>query len=327
MPGFDNTFLNNVTREKFLPGLRNTIYKKPVLFNLLNGNGRVQEMTGRGLIWDVVLTKHASVGLFGGYDTLASQPVNPVQQASLSPANYYATLAISGDEERQNSGNVEKLLDMLKTQTDNAYSTLRENIITDLYAANTSVGGRNTFVGLGAIIDNDNTYAGFNRSSTGFSDWQAQVDATAHTMANLKDSTHASYFPSILRTSWGNAAFDGQVDTIVTTNKLYNLYQDIFGFTALRGSSKMADLGMEGVMFQGNVNVTFDKYATANTVYGLNTSTFDFFFYPGANFDLMEGGWQKPVNQDAKVAHILVSGQLVCRVPRENFIQSSVGAS
>lgn len=327
MPGFDATFLNNVTREKYLPGLRNQIYKKPVLFNLLGASEKAQEATGRGLLKTVVISTHASTGLYGGYDTLANQPNNPTTNISLSYANYYATLAISGDEMRQNSGNNEKLADMAKIQTDNAYSTLREDLITDMYGSATSRGGRNTIVGLAASVDSDNTYAGIDRTGSGNSNWQSAVDATAHTIANLKDPTHASYFPSILRTSWGNAAFDGQPNVIVTTNTLYNLYQDIYGVQNLRGSNKLADLGMEGVMFQGNVDFTFDKYATASTVYGLNTESFEVYVFSDANFSLRGGTWREAENQDAMLAHVLWSGQVICTVPRENFAQTSVGAS
>lgn len=326
MAGFDTTFLNNVTRTKFLPALKNQIYEKPVTLSQLNARGRVKDMTGRGLEWSVVLKKHASVGLFEGYDTLANQPINPTSNASLSPASYYATVAISGDEERRNSGNKEKLLDMLKIQMDNAYSTLKEELITDMFGSSTSRGSRNTVVGLRAIIDDNNTYANINRSTTGNEDWKAEINETAHTIANLKDPTSTSYMPSIMRSEFGNASHDGSPNFLVSDVASWNIYQDIYGVQNYRGGAEDAELGFPAVRFQGIV-YTFDKYAPANHLFGLNLDRFSFYIYPSTNFTLKEPGWQIPVDQDAKVAHILWSGQLVCDTPREQFLFTSIGAS
>lgn len=325
MPGFDNTFLNNVTRTKFLPAMRNQLYYKPVTMNRLMSRGRVKEMTGRGLEGSVVLVKHQSVGLFGGYDTLANQPVNPTVNWTLSPANYYATVAISGDEERQNSGRMEKLLDMLKIQMDNAYATMKETMITDMFGSSTSRGNRNTIVGLAAIIATTNTYANINRSTAANAGWKANLDSTAHTIANLKDPTSTSYMPSIMRTSFANANNDIGVDLIVSSTAIWNIYQDIAG-TMIRFMDTKAELGFNSVNFDG-VEYVFDKYSTANYLWMLSTPTLTFYVYPGTDFSLKEPGWQIPVDQDARVAHILWSGQLVCDAPRENAVLTSVGAS
>lgn len=325
MPGFDNTFLNNVTRTKFLPAMRNQLYYKPVTMNRLMSRGRVKEMTGRGLEGSVVLTKHASVGLFGGYDTLANQPVNPTVNWTLSPANYYATVAISGDEERQNSGRMEKLLGMLKIQMDNAYSTMKETMITDMFGSSTSRGNRNTIVGLAAIVNTTNTYANINRSTAANAGWKANIDSTAHTIANLKDPTSTSYMPTIMRTQFANANNDVGVDLIVSSTAIWNIYQDIGG-QLIRFNSTKEELGFNSINFNG-VEYVFDKYSTANYLWMLSTPTLTFYVYPGTDFSLKEPGWQIPVDQDARVAHILWSGQLVCDAPRENAVFTSVGAS
>jgi len=59
----------------------------------------------------------------------------------------------------------------------------------------------------------------------------------------------------------------------------------------------------------------------------LNTDTFEFYVFSNANFDLKDGKWHESPNQDARNAYIIWSGQMICTVPRENFVLTSVGAS
>lgn len=328
MSGLSTDFLNAMTREKFLKVLKNNLYSKPALMNQLFAKGRVQEMTGRSLAWNVVGVKHSSVGVFQGYDTLANQPVNPIVGASLSTANYYATVALSLEEEKKNSGSQEKLLDMLKVQFENAQSSLKDRMSTDIYGAGTAVGGRQVLQGLGvAITGATGTYAGINRATAGNEFWRSNADATAYTLANLKDPTSTSYMPGVMRTSYTNASYDNSPDLIVTTKQLYNLYQDIAASQNLRFDNNEANLGFKGVKFGPGVTMIFDDYCTANYIYFLSLPTWSVFVFPGVNFDMKEPGWQIPTDQAAKVAQILWMGQIRCDTPRENAVMSSVGAS
>jgi hypothetical protein len=327
MSGFDTTFLNNVTRTHFLPALKNMIYNKPVTMNRLMTKGRVKDMTGRGLSWAVVLKKHQSVGLFSGYDPMANQPINPTVTAGLSPANYYATVAISGDEERQNTGNKEKLLDMLKIQMDNAHETMREEMISDLFGSVSSRGNKNTIVGLGLAIGTSRSYAGISSTPTNeYAGWEAQVNSTAMTVAELMDPTSPKYMPAVMRASFTAASNNTSPDLIVTTPTIWNLYQSIAGVQNLRFNNTKADLGFDAIAFQG-VDFVFDKYAPASKMWMLSTDTLTFYVYPGANFSMKEPGWQVPTNQDAKVAHIIWSGQMICDSPRDNAVLTNLAAS
>ena len=309
MPGLDTTFLNTITREKFIPAVKNQMYDGSPLFNRLFAAGRVQDMTGRSLLWDVVLKKHASVGRFTGYDTFANQPINPIVQATLTEGGYYAALAISGTEKRKNTGNMEKLLDGLKVQHDNALATLKDQMYTDLFGTGAAVGGRYGITGLGAAVDNDNTYANINRSTAGNESWKANVDATAHTLANMKDPTTVHYMPSIMRSSYVSAVHDHGPDLIVMTKNGYNIYQDIVGVQNLQVNQEVADAGFGGVKFQG-VTMVFDDFCTAKYIYFLSLQDWNVWVYPGANFDMPEEGWMRPPNQDAFITQIIWQGQL-----------------
>jgi hypothetical protein len=332
MPVLDTSFLNNVTREHFLPTLKNQLYNTTALMNRLFAKGRVKTMTGRSLLWDVVAKKHSSLGVYQGYDTLANQPINPTVQASLPIANYYATLAISKDEERRNSGSMEKLLDMLKVQMDNASSSLKDRMATDIYSDGTQIAGRDILIGLAAAVNSGanppvNTYANIARTAAN-AYWRNNSDITAYTLADLKDPTTASWLPHVMRTAVTNASHAGsQPDLIVTTKAIYNLYQDIAVIGNLRFNNDVANLGFGGVEFGAGITMIFDDYCPANMMYFLTTDDWSVFVFPDADFSMQEAGWIIPPDQIAKVTHLLWSGQIRCESPWKQSVLSSVGAS
>lgn len=327
MPVLDTTFLNNVTRSKFLKVTKNQIYNKTVLLNRFMAAGRVKEMTGASLQWPVIAKKHTPVGVYSGYDVFASQPINPTAIATLNSANYYATLAISVEEEKKNFGSMERLLDMVKVQFDNANASLKDRLSTDLYSDGTQVGGRNIIIGLAAAVASGNTYANIDRTATGNSYWQAGVSATAHTIAHMKDSTSTSFLPSLMRTAQTTATHDSSPDLIVTTKAIYNIYQDIATIGNLRFNNDIANLGFGGVEFGPGVTMVFDDYCTANYMYFLAMSDWSVFVMPGLNFDDEDEGWRKPIDQNAKINHIYWSGQIRLDSPWQQYLYSSLGAS
>ena len=113
MPTLDLSFLNDTSRSHFIPTVKQSIYQKTPLFNALDSKGKVQPATGTSLIWDTIAEKSANVVWYSGYDVFANQPNRLTRQASLSPANLSVPMAISGEEERKNSGSMEKLVDMV----------------------------------------------------------------------------------------------------------------------------------------------------------------------------------------------------------------------
>jgi hypothetical protein len=314
-----------MTRKHFVPALRNQLYDRFVLWNRLEQGGQIQTLTGTALTFNNVAVEHQAIGLLSGYDTMANQQVNPVQVASMNPAFYYATVGISTDEEVKNSGNMEKLLDILTTQMENARQSLRKLMQEDAYGDGTLRANKTPIIGLEAIMDNDNTYAGINRATAANAYWKANVDATAHTFANLIDSASTSYLPRIMRNSFTNATHDLAPNLIITTKGIYNLYQDIAG-SLLRINNEMADLGFGGAEFQGGaVKMAFDDYCVATHMYFLTLQNYNLWVYAGMNFD--SDGWKTPTDQAAKLTHFFWMGQLQCDTPRQQAVIRTIPLS
>jgi hypothetical protein len=310
MSGLTNDFLNNVTRTMFIKVVKNNLYNGSPAFKLLFAAGRVKPMTGTALEWTTILRKHAAVGRFTGHDVFANQPINPTKNAKLSEGGYYAALAISGTEKRKNSGNAEKLIDMVKTQHDNAESTMKEGMYTDLWGDGSLIGDRLGIIGFAAAINTTNIYANIDRSSAANAAWRSNLDTTARTDAELKDNTDPKWLPSVMRTLASQATHDHSPDTIITTKALHNLYMDIYGMQNLRGDNDVADLGFGAVKFSPYGVLMFDDFCTAKTMIFIAKQDWSVYVYDGANFDMPPEGWMRPHNQDAQVTQILWQGQL-----------------
>lgn len=326
MLGLDTAFLNQITREKFIPAVKNQIYNSSPLWARLWGAGRVKTMNGTQLSWRVILKKHQSVGRYTGYDTFANQPVNPVVTAYLTEGSYYAALAISGTEKRKNTGSMEKLLDAVKVQHDNALETLQEMLYTDIFGDGSLVGGRQGIIGLAAAIDSDNTYAGIDRSAAANAGWRANVDATTHALADIVDPTTTHYLPNIMRRSHMSAVHQHAPNLIVTTKDVYNKYEDIAGIQHLQFDNTMADMGFGGVKFK-NVTMVFDDFCPSGYMWMINDGDWTVWVLPGANFEMPEEGWMRPANQDALVTQILFSGQLRLDSPRHQSVMTTIQTS
>lgn len=334
----DTTFLERATREfHFLEGFRNQIYEEMPLMKRIMNNG-VRDAKGESLIHSVVLARHASTGQVSGYGQVVLQETNLVTRASLDWANYYyATVGISLEEQDKNTGDKERLVNLLETKMNAAKAELKYKVYTDLYAAVTERAGKKTLVGLGAIVDDDNTYANINRSTAGNSGWQANVNGTGATDAQLVNPTSgALYFPTIIRKLLLDAAHDRQPSLVVMPTHQYELLEFLAETQNLRFLGNIATLAFDSMKMgkQGGKNeaaIVWDKHCTAQTVFCLTPEAFIPFVFPGRNFEAVPAKngnlWRDGDRQLAAYMILVWSGQILCDTPREQAIATSVGDS
>jgi len=327
----DTSLLTTTTRDKFLPVLKDNVYDLMPTWKILASKDRIKDYTGTGLAWDVVAKRHAPAGMFRGYSVIPNQPQNPLVPAKLVNANFVATVSISKEELLLNRGNMEKLIDILKTQMQNAEDTMSELLTQGMFSDGAAVGEFQNIQGFRSSVRDDNTYATIDRTATGNAFWKANVNATAHTKANMKDQTHASYMPNVMQASYLSASHKGSPDLIVTDKANFQLYQVIAQIYNLNIQNKEANLGFDSVAFGPGVQMIFDDYCPASYMYFLNTKDWTLFIVPEANldFDKNDDGsiWLQPTDQLAKLAHIIWMGQLRLDTPRRQAVLSSLGAS
>lgn len=330
MAGFDSSLLDNVTRKYFDSAMRNQIYKTTLLLNYIQAEANVKDAAGPAIEWTETVKRHHSTGVTGGYAVMANQPKNPTQKMSLDPAKYYGAMAISNDELRFNAGpkDLVKLIDILGVQVDNAFNTLHEDIGIGVYGDGTKIDDFQTVFGLEAAISASNTYAGIDRSSAANAYWRSYVDSDSHTLANLSDPDESSYLPDIMTKAWIDSRLTKTPDLIITTPTIYTLYEQI-ARSQIRSTNVMGDVGFGDLEFKNGVRLRFDDFCPDYHMYFLNLVDWEWYVYPGMNFQLADEGWLSALvnGQDAKVAYMFFQGQLICRHPRGQGKISSIGAS
>ena len=326
----DSQLLSTSTITKYLHTLKNNIYNKTRLLTILEKNGRIQDASGISTTWDIVKARHSATGRFKAFSTLVNQQTNFLGQATLPPGQYYATVGFAKDELIKNANKPEKIVDIFSTQMKNAEATLRFNIATDFYGDGSLVGGMQGVTGLQAIVTGvTGTYANINRATAGNEYWRSNVNSTGYVLAALEDPTDVGYFPRLLDNSVLSATHDESPDTIVMTKTLYAIYKNIARDKMRLTAVEAGDLGFPGLKLDG-VTITFDDFATAGYVYGLNMNDFNMFVYPGANYDFdKEDGsiWLRPTDQLAKQAHLIWMGQFRCDAPWQQFAISGLPTS
>ena len=103
-------------------------------------------------------------------------------------------------------------------------------------------------------------------------------------------------------------------DMIVTTQEIYDAYESALQPNKrFDGDATLVDAGFQALKFKG-ASVVVDSHCPAGMMLFLNTKYLDFKTHSKRNFAFEP--FQKPVNQDARVAKFFWMGQLVCTNPR-----------
>jgi len=325
----DLTFLQMVTRDKFLPAVVDNIYDTNRVFKMMES--RIKEASGTSLSWVTSAVRNPNVGLFGGFSLVSNQAFNPYVKLSLAVAKYYGTLSFPFDDLQMNVGNKEKLLDMAKAGMTSIRDQLTENLGLGMYSSGTATTeGLQPIIGFGAAITGSTgTYAGLDRSSSKYAFWRANSNATTYSSDDLENPTAAGYLPRVMATSFSNATHFGSPTIIITQEDVFNHYAIIAQVQNLRVTEHAkADLGFQTLGFQG-ATMLFDKYCPAYTMYMLNEKDWDIFVYPGANFDFVKSSngsiWLDTIDQIAQIARIVWMGQMRLNAPRQQAVLSGLG--
>lgn len=292
-----------ITRDKYIPKMIDNIYESSALFAKLKADGKISTW-GNKLIQPLRYGKNGARGTYAGHDVLDVTPQDNITAAEFTYKNYYTSIAISGDDERTNSGD-EAVIKLLEDEMRDAEMSMKDQLSTALFTGSTHLIGLDTAVGTG-------TYGGIDGST--YTWWNSYVDATAHSAANMIDSTHASYIHKLLRAGYKQCKhLNMSPNLIVTSQDVYDLYEQTLQpqarYNLSEGSKFLADAGFDVLEFR-KIPIVVDDFVddTADPLYMLNTEFMDFYTHPANNFRFT--GFKEPTNQDSKVGQIFVSAQL-----------------
>lgn len=308
---FDN--LSALTRDKYIPLLVDNIFESNVLTHRLLRKSKASA-SGNKVLQPVEYAKNASSGFYSGYDVMDTSPTEVMSSASFDWKQMYATISISGREEALNDG-AERVIDLLEAKVKNAEKSMKDTFGTTLYG--TSDGSGDEFVGLQHIIKASGTLGGIDRGTySWFRGGYIDDISGSPTYANIVADGNANFIQDHLRKAVSSLTIDGQRPTmIVTTPVILDAYEESLvaqkRFGASAGSE--ADAGFRNLTFR-DIPVFADDHCPDGMMFFLNENFIQFRHHRKRNFAFEP--YQKPLNQDARVAKILWLGALTCSAPR-----------
>lgn len=296
--------LDSTTKKRFIPALRDNIFESNViLYRLLKRTSMMgaKDSGGTKVVEPLEYVKSTKVGSYIKGDSLTAAEEEFITAAEFDYKRYHADVYIDGLEELQNRG-AARVIDLVAAKMKNASKAMADDMATDAFS--TGVGDAKGFVGLMAITDDATTvdaYGGITRSD-GNTWWKG------YRQAGTDPATLAQ-----LRTQYNTQRVSADVPTLIVSDfTQQEYYENIFmNATNVIWMSTMVPKTLEGgfqsYTFKGTPWVE-DSHSPGNTVMFLNER----YIHMRQLMDFTNKGWQRPVNKDELVTHILWYGALTC---------------
>ena len=287
--------------------LQDNIFNNDVLLAWLRSGDRIKVIDGGERVrLGILHEKNTTSGWYADYEALNVQPQEGMTTAFFNWKQAAASISISGKELRSNKG-PSRLTDLQKEKINQAAMSLADTIAVGAYSDGTGSSSKQ-MTGLEAMIETTPGTTAYASIPTANTAWRNQAQASVGAAAvNLLPKLRTVY--NNCKQGKGGAA--GAPDTIITTQTIHEAFEALL-FPSVRYAPNPkggADAGIEKLLFKGS-EVQWDAYCTSGMVYVLNSKYLFMFVHSDANFAMADGGFQKPINQDALVTQILFQGNL-----------------
>lgn len=311
-----------LTFDKYLASLLPLIPKK-MYDNISKSSPLMHALMKSKKVWDeggdtirphIKYKQADNRGSYSKYDLLNITPQDTRTAAEFKMKQLYASIVFNGYEEAADKGEL-AVHKLVANAVDDAESTLKDLFAAQIFGNGTGNSGKD-LLGISAYID-DGTgtaiYGGIDRATNAF--WKSNVVKSA----NAKALTTAHMRQVFNRCAAGG--MENKPDLIVTDLATFEKYEALIeGKTNIQQpigklEKEFANLGFNFLSFKG-VPVVYDEYATADTMYFINSNTLQLWGKPGRIFQPSE--MVKPADQDAKIGQIFFAGELVGTEPRRN---------
>ena len=292
--------------------LVDNVYNDVVVMRLANEAGNKKMVDGGLSIVNLVIKeKQDDGGFYLGADVLNNNQGDDTAQCEYRWQNAYEPIQITRDEERQNSGDMHKIIDLVAAKTQMAEKAIKDRLD---QALSTPVGEANNLYDLETIV-NTGTLGTINGSTSTY--WQSTVTASGSFAAQgLTDMTTAYYAVS------SSSVMDNP--TVFLTNKTIFQYFEQTRLPLERISNvSSANAGFENLTFKGKP-LMYGNYIGSGLMFGLNMNYID--LNVDSATDMITTPFLSPTNQTVKVAYILWRGQLSTNNRRRHFKLTGITA-
>ena len=291
--------------------LVDNIYNNVVVLKLVQEAGTKKMINGGvSIVETLIRDKQIAGGFYLGADVLNNTQPLTTTLLEYKWQNAYEPIVINRDEERQNSGDMHKIIDLVGTKVQ-----LSERAIQDRmdYALSTPVGEANNLIDLETLV-NTGTLGSIAGASNTF--WQSTVTASGtFATQGLTDMTTAMYLVS------SSATVDNP--TVYLTNKtiFQKFEQTRLPLERISNGNMSANAGFTNLTFKGKPLI-YGNYIGSGLIFGLNMNYI--YLAVDSETDFITTPFISPTNQTIKVAYILWRGNLLTNNRRRHFKLTSV---
>jgi hypothetical protein len=283
--------------------LADQIFSHTPLLKYLQDKAQIKKSGGASILVPLMYAKNGTFKWYNGYDTLNTTPSEGLTMGQYKWKNAATSISISGEEERQNSGEGQ-MFSLIKAKTNQAMLTMKDGVNSALYASSQVA---NAIECLPTLVDQTSTKGEI--SSTTYSWWQAQ-ETTGGSFAGRGLSDMLAMYHTIEK----QGTEGGCTDFIITDQNVFEYYERSQVPQLRYTNSKMADASFETLKYKG-ATMAYDTNCTSGVMYFLRSDNLSFVVHNNAMFSV--GEFKKPVNQDARTAQIIFMGNLVTNSRRK----------
>lgn len=295
-----NTSLAHYTRQ-----LTDNVYNSNDLLKWLNMPATKDLVDGGlSIVENLIELEQDNGGFYLGADVLNNTQDNTLTMVEYKWQNAYEPIQITRDEERSNSGNMHKILNLMGTKT-----LLSEKAIAKRMeqALSTPVGAANKLIDLETLA-NTGTLGSIAGGTDTF--WQSTVTASgAFATQGLADMTTAYYGVS-------SGSLSENPDAFWTNKTVFQAFEQTRLPQERIANVLTANAGFENLTFKGKP-VMYGNFIGTGLLFGLNSNYVS--LKVDSVTDMITTPFIEPTNQTTKVAYILWRGNLTTNNRRRLF--------
>lgn len=344
------------TLDNYRDQLTDNIFASNVLLSAIKKSGGYQTRDGGDKIKVPLMYGKTPVTSYSGYDVLDTTPTEGMTSAFFDWRQLATPIAISRIEERKNSGEAQ-LFELLKGKIQQAEMSLTEEVNYQLlgktFESSVAVSGNGgkDLDPLALLIPKNPSSAVSigNISQSTYSWWRPRVIDGSTDGATSQDTGTVRGFDlntwaelhAALRAlhNYCSRGAGGSPNMIICDPAGFETFEASLADKTRYTQQTDGSLAFDNIMFKKGVPMYWDEMVpdlengvdytsgsnAASTFFMLNTKYLQFVVDSQTNF--ITTPFAKPENQDAKVAHIMVYGNLVCQQRRKQGMLYGVSRS
>lgn len=305
IPATYDTVVLTTSLADYQKRLVNNVYNQGTIQALLNQAGNKKTIDGGlSIVETLIKERQDDGGFYLGADVLNNTQGDDLTMVEYKWQNMYEPITITRDEERQNSGEAHKIVDLVGTKISLAEKAIRDRLD---QALSTPVSESNNLIDLETLV-NTGALGTLDGSSDTF--WQSTVTASgAFATQGLSDMATATYLVS-------SAANVDNPTHYITTKTVFKKFEDTRLPLERISNTLTANAGFTNLTFKG-VPIVYGNYISSGLLFGLNMNYI--YLAVDSATDMITTPFITPTNQTVKVAYILWRGNQITNNRRRNF--------